>query len=296
MDLEQAFVGALRSWVGVDPLVETRRGEATEALRLEYARLCKQEFGWELPPKESFNRWLVERKALQSLEGADALLPVLGPAIRAISPSMHHEILEDIPVKLRPPLCFVTSRRKAVDHIYTFRTFALRALDSFRGQSEVLARSRRKELEAIVEDTVRWCKSQQGRGAGVEEIKEKAQAMIDACCPELRRCMSPRVDALCTAMAEAANREALPLRGMPPASEALYVPRIAVAEQGGQGGDMVAVGFEGAGAPLRIQAPFVEKLRALHSLAYTVAGKTVEEETEEQEQLFRVRLWCMLKR
>ena len=48
-------------------------------------------------PKESFNRWLLERKVL-SISG-DPLLPAL--AEPKISPSMHREILADVPVKLR---------------------------------------------------------------------------------------------------------------------------------------------------------------------------------------------------
>lgn len=50
-------------------------------------------------PKESFNRWLLERKVVD--EGNDPLLPSL--CIPEVSMSMYREIMEDIPMKLVRP-------------------------------------------------------------------------------------------------------------------------------------------------------------------------------------------------
>ena len=47
------------------------------------------------PPRESFNRWLLERKVID--KGHDPLLP--SDCDPVISPSMFREIMNDIPIR-----------------------------------------------------------------------------------------------------------------------------------------------------------------------------------------------------
>lgn len=50
-------------------------------------------------PKDSFNRWLMERKVIDT--GSDPLLP--SNCFPEISMSMYREIMNDIPIKLVRP-------------------------------------------------------------------------------------------------------------------------------------------------------------------------------------------------
>lgn len=47
------------------------------------------------PPRESFNRWLLERKVID--KGVDPLLP--SECEPVISPSMFREVMNDIPIR-----------------------------------------------------------------------------------------------------------------------------------------------------------------------------------------------------
>lgn len=47
------------------------------------------------PPRESFNRWMLERKVVD--KGSDPLLPSSCEPI--VSPSMFREIMNDIPIR-----------------------------------------------------------------------------------------------------------------------------------------------------------------------------------------------------
>lgn len=47
------------------------------------------------PPRESFNRWLLERKVID--KGQDPLLP--SDCDPVISPSMFREVMNDIPIR-----------------------------------------------------------------------------------------------------------------------------------------------------------------------------------------------------
>lgn len=50
------------------------------------------------PPRESFNRWMLERKVVD--KGSDPLLPSNCEPV--VSPSMFREIMNDIPIRYRP--------------------------------------------------------------------------------------------------------------------------------------------------------------------------------------------------
>lgn len=50
------------------------------------------------PPRESFNRWMLERKVVD--KGSDPLLPSNCEPV--VSPSMFREIMNDIPIRYSP--------------------------------------------------------------------------------------------------------------------------------------------------------------------------------------------------
>ena len=59
-------------------------------------------------PKESFNRWLLERKVID--KGLDCMLP--SNCVPEVSQAMYREIMNDIPVKLVKPKYSADARRQ----------------------------------------------------------------------------------------------------------------------------------------------------------------------------------------
>lgn len=76
------------------PDVELLRSQLILKLRQHYRELCQQREGIE-PPRESFNRWMLERKVVD--KGCDPLLPSNCEPV--VSPSMFREIMNDIPIR-----------------------------------------------------------------------------------------------------------------------------------------------------------------------------------------------------
>ena len=63
-------------------------------------------------PRESFNRWLLERKV--SDRGGDAMLPAA--CANDVSQSMYREIMNDIPIQLVKPKYTTDARRQLVKY------------------------------------------------------------------------------------------------------------------------------------------------------------------------------------
>ncbi|KAG7270848.1 hypothetical protein CRUP_032237 [Coryphaenoides rupestris] len=78
--------------------VELQRAQLVTKLRQHYLELCHQREGID-PPRESFNRWLLERKVID--KGVDPLLP--SDCDPVISPSMFREVMNDIPIRNASP-------------------------------------------------------------------------------------------------------------------------------------------------------------------------------------------------
>uniref|UniRef100_A0A8C7E490 Phosphorylated CTD interacting factor 1 n=1 Tax=Naja naja TaxID=35670 RepID=A0A8C7E490_NAJNA len=76
------------------PEVELLRSQLMLKLRQHYRELCQQREGID-PPRESFNRWMLERKVVD--KGSDPLLPSNCEPV--VSPSMFREIMNDIPIR-----------------------------------------------------------------------------------------------------------------------------------------------------------------------------------------------------
>ena len=80
------------------PEVEVLRFQLMIKLRQTYQEMCHSREGIDAP-KESFNRWLLERKTID--QGTDPLFPSY--CFPEISMSMYREIMNDIPMKLVKP-------------------------------------------------------------------------------------------------------------------------------------------------------------------------------------------------
>ena len=73
-------------------------------------------------PKESFNRWLLERKVVD--KGHDPVLPC--QCLPEVSQSMYREIMNDIPVKLIKPKYSGDARRQ----LFKYAEAAKRMIES----------------------------------------------------------------------------------------------------------------------------------------------------------------------
>ena len=80
------------------PEIEIMRFTYVMKLRQSYQEMCHSREGIDAP-KDSFNRWLLERKVID--QGKDPLLPSY--CFPEISMSMYREIMNDLPMKLVKP-------------------------------------------------------------------------------------------------------------------------------------------------------------------------------------------------
>ncbi len=83
-------------------------------------------------PKDSFNRWLLERKVLDT--GHDPMLPTSCP--REVSQSMYREIMNDIPVKLTKPKYSGDARRQLFKYAEAAKKMIEQRLVNIRNQKK----------------------------------------------------------------------------------------------------------------------------------------------------------------
>lgn len=103
------------------PDVELLRSQLILKLRQHYRELCQQREGIE-PPRESFNRWMLERKVVD--KGCDPLLPSNCEPV--VSPSMFREIMNDIPIRLSR----IKFREEAKRLLFKYAEAARRLIES----------------------------------------------------------------------------------------------------------------------------------------------------------------------
>ena len=111
-------------------------------------------------PKESFNRWLLERKVID--QGKDPVLPSY--CFPEISMSMYREIMNDIPMKLVKPK-FTGEARKQLSK-YCEAAKKLMEVRSASSES-------RKIVKWNVEDTFNWLR--RTVGANYDDFQERLQ-------------------------------------------------------------------------------------------------------------------------
>ncbi|KAL7990152.1 hypothetical protein Chor_010506 [Crotalus horridus] len=109
------------------PEVELLRSQLMLKLRQHYRELCQQREGID-PPRESFNRWMLERKVVD--KGSDPLLPSSCEPI--VSPSMFREIMNDIPIRLSR----IKFREEAKRLLFKYAEAAKRLIESSKNHHE----------------------------------------------------------------------------------------------------------------------------------------------------------------
>ncbi|XP_062402264.1 mRNA (2'-O-methyladenosine-N(6)-)-methyltransferase [Sardina pilchardus] len=164
------------------PEIEMQRAQLTTKLRQHYHELCSQREGIE-PPRESFNRWLLERKVGD--KGVDPLLPSECDPI--ISPSMFREIMNDIPIRLSR----IKYKEEARKLLFKYAEAAKKMIDSRNATPDS-----RKVVKWNVEDTMNWLRKDMS--ASKEDYMDRLEHLRKQCGPHVTAVAKDSVEGICT--------------------------------------------------------------------------------------------------
>lgn len=166
------------------PEVELLRFQLMMRLRQSYQEMCHSREGIDAP-KESFNRWMLERKTID--QGKDPLFPSY--CFPEISMAMYREIMNDIPMKLVRPK-FTGEARKQLSKYCE----AARKMIETRGTSS----EGRKIVKWNVEDTLQWLR--RTVGASYEDFQERLSHLKTQCQPHITEAAKSSVEGICRKM------------------------------------------------------------------------------------------------
>lgn len=164
------------------PEVELYRSSLVTKLRQHYQEMTHSREGIDAP-KESFNRWLLERKVVDT--GSDPLLP--GTCYPEVSASMYREIMNDIPIKLVRPK-FAADARKQLSR---YAEAAKKMIESRNASPES-----RKIVKWNVEDAFQWLRKTQN--ATYDDYLERLAHLKRQCQPHLTEAAKKSVEGICS--------------------------------------------------------------------------------------------------
>ncbi|XP_015683952.1 mRNA (2'-O-methyladenosine-N(6)-)-methyltransferase [Protobothrops mucrosquamatus] len=164
------------------PDVELLRSQLMLKLRQHYRELCQQREGID-PPRESFNRWMLERKVVD--KGSDPLLPSSCEPI--VSPSMFREIMNDIPIRLSR----IKFREEAKRLLFKYAEAAKRLIESRSASPDS-----RKVVKWNVEDTFSWLR--RDRSASKEDYMDRLEHLRKQCGPHVSAAAKDSVEGICS--------------------------------------------------------------------------------------------------
>ncbi|XP_033009815.1 mRNA (2'-O-methyladenosine-N(6)-)-methyltransferase [Lacerta agilis] len=164
------------------PEVELLRSQLMLKLRQHYRELCQQREGIE-PPRESFNRWMLERKVVD--RGTDPLLPSNCEPV--VSPSMFREIMNDIPIRLSR----IKFREEAKRLLFKYAEAAKRLIESRSASSDS-----RKVVKWNVEDTFSWLR--RDHSASKEDYMDRLEHLRKQCGPHVSAAAKDSVEGICS--------------------------------------------------------------------------------------------------
>lgn len=166
------------------PEVELLRFQLMMRLRQSYQEMCHSREGIDAP-KESFNRWMLERKTID--QGKDPLFPAY--CFPEISMAMYREIMNDIPMKLVRPKYTGEARKQLSKYCE-----AARKMIETRGTSS----EGRKIVKWNVEDTLQWLR--RTVGASYEDFQERLSHLKTQCQPHITEAAKSSVEGICRKM------------------------------------------------------------------------------------------------
>ncbi|XP_068918856.1 mRNA (2'-O-methyladenosine-N(6)-)-methyltransferase isoform X2 [Petaurus breviceps papuanus] len=164
------------------PEVELLRSQLILKLRQHYRELCQQREGIE-PPRESFNRWMLERKVVD--KGPDPLLPSNCEPV--VSPSMFREIMNDIPIRLSR----IKFREEAKRLLFKYAEAAKRLIESRSASPDS-----RKVVKWNVEDTFSWLRKD--HSASKDDYMDRLEHLRKQCGPHVSAAAKDSVEGICS--------------------------------------------------------------------------------------------------
>lgn len=162
--------------------MELLRSQLILKLRQHYRELCQQREGIE-PPRESFNRWMLERKVVD--KGSDPLLPSNCEPV--VSPSMFREIMNDIPIRLSR----IKFREEAKRLLFKYAEAARRLIESRSASPDS-----RKVVKWNVEDTFSWLRKD--HSASKEDYMDRLEHLRRQCGPHVSAAAKDSVEGICS--------------------------------------------------------------------------------------------------
>lgn len=163
------------------PEIEAVRAAFSMKLLKTYEDLCMRRENIKAP-RDSFNRWLMERKVIDT--GCDPLLP--SNCLPEISSSMYREIMSDIPIKIVKPK-FTGDARKQLSR---YAEAAKQIIESRSAPAES-----KKVVKWNVEDTFQWLR--RTVGASYEDFQDRLAHLKRQCEPHLVETVKSSVETLC---------------------------------------------------------------------------------------------------
>ncbi|XP_076336862.1 mRNA (2'-O-methyladenosine-N(6)-)-methyltransferase-like isoform X1 [Tachypleus tridentatus] len=164
------------------PEVEQFRSSLVAKLRQQYQEMCHSREGIDAP-KESFNRWLMERKVID--KGNDPLLP--SNCQPEVSYTMYREIMNDIPIKLVRPKFSGDARKQ----LSKYAEAAKKMIESRNASSES-----RKIVKWNAEDAFQWIR--RTLNASYDDYLERLAHLRQQCQPHLVEAAKSSVEGICT--------------------------------------------------------------------------------------------------
>ncbi|CAG2107767.1 unnamed protein product [Medioppia subpectinata] len=164
------------------PEVESLRAALVLKLRQQFHEMCHSRENIEAP-KESFNRWLMERKVVD--KGCDPMMP--SECFSEVSRAMYNEIMNDIPIKLFKPKFSGEARKQ----LSKYAEAAKKMIESRNASSES-----RKIVKWNVEDAFQWIRKT--LNATFEDYQQRLSHLKQQCQPHITEAAKGSVEAICT--------------------------------------------------------------------------------------------------
>uniref|UniRef100_A0AAQ5XCP3 mRNA (2'-O-methyladenosine-N(6)-)-methyltransferase n=1 Tax=Amphiprion ocellaris TaxID=80972 RepID=A0AAQ5XCP3_AMPOC len=266
------------------PEIELQRAQLVTKLRQHYHELCHQREGID-PPRESFNRWLLERKVID--KGQDPLLP--SDCEPVISPSMFREVMNDIPIRLSR----IKYKEEARKLLFKYAEAAKKMIDSRNASPES-----RKVVKWNAEDTMSWLR--RDHSASKEDYMDRLEHLRQQCGPHVAAVAKDSVEGICSKIYQLSAEYSRRLRqthlkacASPPQSRLVYCYPVRLSVPSPPL-PRVELHFENDVACLRFRGEMVKVNRGHFSkLELLYRYSCIDDPRFEK---FLSRVWCLLKR
>ncbi|XP_015785214.1 phosphorylated CTD-interacting factor 1 [Tetranychus urticae] len=164
------------------PDIEILRLNYLMKLRSQYQEMCHTRENIDAP-RESFNRWLIERKTID--KGADPVLP--SNCVPEISRSLYNEIITDIPIRLTRPKFGAEARKQ----LSRYAEAAKKMIESRNASPES-----RRIVKWSVEEAFQWIRKT--LNATFEDYEERLKHLRTQCQPHLTEAAKSSVEGICS--------------------------------------------------------------------------------------------------